>query len=343
MRTPLVSILIPAFNAEQWIADALRSAVGQTWPEKEIIIVDDGSTDKTAAIAKQFASMGVRVVTQNNSGAAAARNRAFSESRGEYIQWLDADDLLASSKIAEQMKDVAAENLGARTLLSSSFGRFTYRHYRTQFTPTALWSDLSPTEWLLRKMGQNLYMQTSTWLVSRELTEAAGPWNTSLWEDDDGEYFARMMLYCDRVRFVSRARVYYRVAGTGSVSHIGLSNKKREAHWLSMRLNISYLRTLEDSSRVRAACVRYLENSMVYFWADRRDIVLQAKELARELGGELSGPRLSWKYFGIRALLGNAAAYRAQLVLPNLRSSAVRSIDRALFFLEQGSRVNLPQ
>src|SRR6266404_3172364 len=104
----LVSILIPAFNAQEWIADTLRSAVRQTWQNKEIIVVNDGSSDQTLAIAQEFEPQGVRIFTQKNQGAAAARNKAFSLSQGDYIQWLDADDLLAPNKIALQMKIVSS-------------------------------------------------------------------------------------------------------------------------------------------------------------------------------------------------------------------------------------------
>src|ERR1700687_2315947 len=103
---PLVSILIPAFNAQDCISDTLRSAIAQTWERKEIIVVDDGSTDQTLAIARQFESQGVQVITQSNQGAAAARNKALSLSQGDYIQWLDSDDLLGPDKIALQMAAV---------------------------------------------------------------------------------------------------------------------------------------------------------------------------------------------------------------------------------------------
>ena len=149
---PLVSILIPAFNAERFIAETIESALGQTWRRKEIIVVDDGSTDRTLALAKDFGSRTVSVITQANLGAAAARNKAFSRAQGDYIQWLDADDLLAPDKIANQIRALDACS-SRQTILSSGWGYFIYRSHKAQFIPTGLWCDLSPVEWLLRKMG----------------------------------------------------------------------------------------------------------------------------------------------------------------------------------------------
>src|SRR5437762_11434458 len=114
---PLVSILIPAYNAELWIGDTIRSALAQTWARKEIIIVDDGSRDRTLSIARQFASEAVSVVTQENQGASAARNKAFELCQGDYIQWLDADDLFSSDKVAKQVA-AAQECQDKRRLLS---------------------------------------------------------------------------------------------------------------------------------------------------------------------------------------------------------------------------------
>lgn len=80
-----VSILIPAYNAQEWIADTLRSALAQTWKAKEIIVVDDGSTDRTLSIARGFESAGVGVFTQKNQGAAVTRSAAFAHSHGDYL------------------------------------------------------------------------------------------------------------------------------------------------------------------------------------------------------------------------------------------------------------------
>jgi glycosyltransferase involved in cell wall biosynthesis/peptidoglycan/xylan/chitin deacetylase (PgdA/CDA1 family) len=334
---PLVSILIPAFNSQEWIADTIRCAISQEWNRKEIIVVDDGSTDETLAIARQFASEGVRVVSQKNQGAAAARNAAFSLSHGDYIQWLDADDLIAPDKIAWQMHALG-QCRSKRTLLSSAFGKFLYRWYRAEFVPSALWCDLSPTEWLLRKMGENLYMQTATWLVSRELTEMAGLWDTRLLSDDDGEYFCRVLLASDGVRFVPEAKSYYRAPGAafgGTLSYIGQSAKKIKAHWLSMQLHISYLRSLEDSERVRVACLNYLQRSLIYFYREDVDIVKQAEQTARELGGELRAPYLSWKYSWFRRLFGWSVAKRIAFFSRKTRWSSQKLWDHTLFRIEK--------
>jgi glycosyltransferase involved in cell wall biosynthesis len=330
---PLVSILIPAFNSQKWIADTLRSAIAQTWPRKEIIVVDDGSTDQTLAVAREFACDSVHVVTQRNHGAAAARNNAFSLSQGDYIQWLDADDLIAPDKIARQI-EALHHSPSKLTLLSGAWGRFLYRYYRAKFVPTALWCDLSPAEWLIRKMGQNLHMQTATWLVSRELTEAAGPWDTRLLGDDDGEYFCRVLLASNGVRFVPEAKVYYRASGASSLSYIGHSNKKLDAQWVSMKAHIGYLRSLEESERVHAACVKFLQNWMVFFYPERLDIFEEAAEIARDLGGKLIVPPMSWKYSWIRVIFGLNIAKRAQILLPRLKWSVIRFWDNVLSRIE---------
>ena len=339
---PLVSILIPAYNAEEWIADTISSALAQTWPHKEIIVVDDGSKDNTLAIARQFESQGVQVITQRNQGASAARNDAFSRSRGEYIQWLDADDLLAPDKITRQM-EVVMQGLDKRTLLSSSWGHFKYRAYRTRFIPTSLWCDLPPLEWLQRKMDQNVFMQTATWLVSREVTEAAGPWDIRLLGDDDGEYFCRVLLASNGVRFVPDSKVYYRAFRFDGLSYIGRFPEKIEAHWISMLLHIQYIRSLADTPQVRAACLQYLRDSLIFFYPEQQHILDQANRLAEELGAPLGAPQASWKYSWMVFLFGWAKVKVAQHRIRRARWRIAKEIDRILFCLEGRRKLPPPQ
>ena len=178
-------------------------------------------------------------------------------------------------------------------------------------------------------------MQTATWLVSREVTSAAGLWNTQLLGDDDGEYFCRVLLQSSGVKFVPEAKVFYRAAGASSLSYIGRSSLKIEAHFRSMQLHIGYIRSLEDSPRVRKACVNYLQTWLVDFYPERPDIVKRAQDLAAELGGRLEPPRFSWKYAWLGALGGPDLAKRAQVFARNTRWSLTRSLDKALYRAEE--------
>jgi len=324
--TPRVSILIPAHNAGKWIAETIRSAAKQTWACKEIIIVDDGSTDNTISIARQFASPSIAVISQPNQGASAARNTAFALCQGDYIQWLDADDVLAPDKIARQLEALRLCE-SKHTLLSCAWGRFVKRPERAHFTPTALWCDLSPVEWMVRKMEQNIYMQTTAWLVSRELAEAAGPWDTRLWVDDDGEYFTRVILASDSVRFIPEAKTYYRASGSDSLSQIGLSRKKRESQLLSLELSVAHLRAVEESERVRAACLQALQMYLNYVLPEEPDLLGRAEALASSLGGHLSPPALSWQHALLKACFGVNAAKRTQLHYRKLKGTLKSSLN----------------
>ena len=105
MSRPLVSICMPAYNVEDYVADALDSALGQTWGKMEINVVNDGSTDRTADVIEGYADHEqVTVIHQGNQGAATARNRAYGESSGELIKFFDGDDLLSPEFVERQVK-----------------------------------------------------------------------------------------------------------------------------------------------------------------------------------------------------------------------------------------------
>ena len=185
-------------------------------------------------------------------------------------------------------------------------------------------------------MSSNLHMQTATWLTSRELTEAAGPWDTSQLSDDDGEYFYRVLLASEGTRFAPEAKVFYRITQSSRLSHIGASDRKKDAMLLSMKLHVHYLRSLEDSERVRKACLTYMQNWYHHFYPERPDIVAELQNMAAQLQGELEEPRLRWKYAWMKPVVGWKAAKWAQTALPQLKASCIRHCDEVIFKLEAG-------
>jgi len=329
----LVSILIPAFNAERFIAETVNSALNQTWTNKEIIVVDDGSTDGTANRVKQFKSPVLKVISQTNRRASGARNTALRHAQGDYIQWLDADDLLAPDKLSHQLRE--AEN-GAtnRTLLSSAFGTFFIQPRRAQFTPHDLWKDLAPINFLLAIFTQNLWMNPAVWLVSRRLTEIAGPWDERLSLDDDGEYFSRIVAASDYVKFVPEARSYYRRQNIASLSR-SVSDGACKSLCLSLKLRISQLRQLDDSHRTRKASLQLLRTWFDYFYPEKEDLLRELYDLADELGGTLPPPQLTWKYQPIKVLFGWKAVKKVKAIVSNTKLLAGVEYDRLLMALSR--------
>jgi glycosyltransferase involved in cell wall biosynthesis len=324
MRIPLVSILIPAFNAEKWIADALNSALNQTWSKTEIIVVDDGSRDRTLTIAKNFESATVKVLSQPNQGASAARNNALSVSQGDFIQWLDADDVLAADKIENHFVR-GALGPDTRVLLSSAWARFYRNPLKAKFRPTPLWRDLSPVEWLIIKMVQNDWMATQSWLISRKLAHAAGSWDVSLLRDNDGEYMTRVICASESIRFDESARSYVRRGLTESVSSgSNLSPRKIESIYDAVSSQIRELRNLEDSPRVRAAALCYLNRWSRYFYFEYPALCEKAQALARELGSTINPPSPSFKDRFLRRSLGVNGARRAKRLISVAKTSVLR-------------------
>jgi len=107
LSQPLVSIVIPCFNAEPFIGEAIESALGQTYPHKEVIVIDDGSTDQSLEVIRSFGDR-LRWETGPNRMACAARNRGLELANGEFVQFLDADDLLHVDKLEKQVPQALA-------------------------------------------------------------------------------------------------------------------------------------------------------------------------------------------------------------------------------------------
>jgi glycosyltransferase involved in cell wall biosynthesis len=325
---PLVSILIPAYNAERWITATINSALGQSWDRKEVIVVDDGSKDKTLEVARRLESKLVKVVGQQNGGACAARNTALTFAQGDYIQWLDADDLLAPDKIAAQLNHGNALP-DPKTLLTSAWGRFYFRTERATYRPDSMWADLRPVDWFLRKFEDGVWMNPGAWLVSRELTQVAGPWDLRLAVsgDDDGEYMCRLVAHSNGVQFARTATAFYRV-GNGGLSW-RRSDTALDAFFLATRLCIDHLRGLEDSERTRAASLAFLQARLRYFYRLKPAIVDAARSLAAGIGGTLNPPATSRQFRLVSSIVGWEKAMQLKNGLWTADVLCRRSLDRA--------------
>jgi len=323
-NNPLVSICIPTYNSGKWIKDTIHSALAQTWDNKELIIVDDGSVDNTYEVIKKFESDKVKIFRQENKGACAARNKALKGAKGDFIQWLDADDLLAPNKIENQLRN-SDLNPYSKVLHSGSWGFFYFCTARSKIIPTCLWQDLSRTEWLLNRFGQNIMMPNHSFLVSRKLTELVGPWNENLIINQDGEYFTRIIIACDLVKFHSESLCYYRRGNTRSISK---KNRIFEAISISHNLCVDHLLNFQDTVEMRAAAANFLNQFVsVFFNVDSAEIYANKKRI-ENLGGVINHPELSGKFIFLNKILGYGAVLKLKNQIWNSKIFFEKSIDK---------------
>jgi len=321
---PLVSIVIPAYNAERWIADTLKSALAQTWEHKEIIVVDDGSTDGSVATARRFASSGVKLVQQENRGPAAARNHAYRLSQGEYVQFIDADDLLSPDKIAEQIK--VLDEGPPRMLGICPWTYFQDGSDPEQGLAQNGWPAVdtdSPVEWLMELLGPEGpfgMVPHGAWLTPRTVAEDAGPWDETPSPDDDGEYFARVVLASAGIRRAAAGRFYYRkrpAGGSWSSTRVALL---QTGALYSLERKAEHLLGRTSDPRARRALANRFTQCAVESYPYFPDVTRRALEKAAELGGtDFMPPFGTWRGELFRRLFGWKAARQVQAIYHRYR------------------------
>ena len=326
---PLVSIIIPVFNSENWIDSTIRSALSQTWKNKEIIIIDDGSTDNSFEIIKHYENSNVKIIKQENKGASAARNLGLDYAQGDYIQWLDSDDILAPDKISTQLENCEFK-FDPKTLLSSAWGYFYHRLKSVKLNQTPLWKDLYPIDWIKLHINSQYFMADCSWLVSRELTTLAGKWNEDLSYNDDGEYFCRVISKCESIKFEEDALSYYRKGNLESLSRsISVSQKAFQSLSLSVNLCVDILLSMDNSDESKKISINAL-NKLIINDDSFKAIVQSNKERIVSLGGKIELPKVSKKFKFINQILGEKLAQTLKTKLWYFQISLSRSYEKCL-------------
>lgn len=218
-----VSVVIPTYNRGDLIHETLDSVKAQTLPDWECIVVDDGSTDETEAVVKKYTEKDnrfryIRRPDNRIKGGNSCRNIGLEVAQGEYIQFLDSDDLLASNKFEEQVR--ALSNYPGNTVATCKWGRFTtiQEHLNSKPNePTYISSDGALK--LFDVFGKHsIWFPPHVYLTRRSVIEKAGYWNEDLKMNQDGEFFARVLLSASQIVFVPTTEVYYRRHTGGNTS-----------------------------------------------------------------------------------------------------------------------------
>jgi glycosyltransferase involved in cell wall biosynthesis len=206
MEQPLVSVIIPAFNSSAYVLEAIESALGQTYARIEVIVVDDGSTDDTAEKLRDLIeSKRIRYQFQTNKGLGAARNTGIRLASGQYLQFLDADDLIVPTKIEKQIQRL--ENSGLASVCGSDFRSF---HHSD---PSVLFGgDPFKGEFPLRSVTQLFEFETviHRWLFPSGLVRDAAGFETNMPATEDWLLLWKLAAGNARFEYIEEPFALYR-------------------------------------------------------------------------------------------------------------------------------------
>ncbi len=215
--TPLVSVVIPAYNASQFIAETIDSVLAQSYSQFEMLIIDDGSTDKTVEIINQYCQQDRRVqlISQTNAGVSWARNRGAELSNGELVAFLDADDRWATHKLKTQV-DFMAEH----PEIAVCFGRIEFMRSDGALTgqrSNGRLTQIQPEHLLY----ENPTITTSNWMMRRTVSQTYGGFDPDMNYSEDVDYLLRIML-CgnEKIMGIDDVLTYYRTNDQGLSSDL---------------------------------------------------------------------------------------------------------------------------
>ncbi len=238
---PLVSIIIPTYNRAHLIGETLDSVLAQTYKNWECIVVDDGSTDYTNELLEFYCAKDARYQYHHRpknrtKGANACRNYGFELSKGEYVQWLDSDDLLSEDKIEAQMKLLLTQDE-----IDVSFCKWvSFKDEISKFSqeckPEFFYSLKTPKQFFNYIVLHGGFFAPHVYLVKRQQIIKAGGWNEYLKINQDGEFFSRVLLVSSVIAFSEKGMAYYRRDASNDNTSIYSTPDKVEDVILSWKL-----------------------------------------------------------------------------------------------------------
>lgn len=276
-----VSIIIPLHNTEAYIQATLDSCIKQSYQNLEIIVVENGSTDKSYEKAIAVKDPRISVYAIGKASAAKARNYGLQKATGAYIQFLDADDLLSPNKIAAQL--TALRQKTGNWVASCAWAKFENDIAEAQVKEQQVWREENPIDWCIKSWQGGGMMIPGCWLIPRSLIEIAGEWNEDLTLHDDGEFMCRVLVNATGQVFVNDALVYYRQ----SANSLSKQNKDYKAAQSALSVYQSYERTIftkKDNQLIRFSLAHNYSNFIYEFYPNHKDLIQRAKEQLDGLG-----------------------------------------------------------
>lgn len=277
-----ISIIIPCYNAAKYIKETLDSILQQTFKDFEVILIDDGSKDDTATIIQSYQDARIRFYQQTNQGQCKASNFGLSLAQGNYIKFIDADDVINETHLQAQWEQV---NGATDVLASCTWGRFFDENPNSAvFIPETVWKTMPSLEWIKASLTQrNDMMGAWVWLIPKEVLDKTGGWDERLSLNNDFEFSMRLLTHVKEVRFAEEAKLYYR-SGMATLSQT-FSRKAFKSAILSNELGCAYLLQKEDNEETRNLCANRYQEWVFRIYPSNKDLVKQLEKKIKILGG----------------------------------------------------------
>ncbi len=217
---PLVSVVIPVFNCQAYIAEAVESALSQDYPCIEVIVVNDGSTDGTLSELRRFGDR-IRVIDQVNSGPPRARNAGMAAANGEYIAFLDADDIWLQGKLWAQVSHLESNpDVGTCYFQWHVWPADADGVYRRPVFASDSVRDAKPNPtksgWVYQRLLFDCELLTTTVMVRASVARQVGEFDRGLWNGDDYDYWLRLSQAAPITRLEPAGALYRELPGSVS-------------------------------------------------------------------------------------------------------------------------------
>lgn len=276
MDKGLVSIIIPCYNSENYIEETIRSVLDQTYKNFELIIADDGSTDRSAEIINSFQDERIKYLYQKNNGAPAAKNNAIRNAQGAYISFLDSDDLWESGKIEKQVSIIDRfDAVFCDYKIIDENGKLT-----DQQTMPMVYDPEQAKDQILK--GNIILGSSSSVIAHRKVIENVGFFSENLTMGEDWDYWYRIIWHGYQLGFVDEklVRIRMREGSMQAASRVSKGNS------LELLLN-GFLENKKLSNRQKAIVFHTLFRYECYLRMDFRKVIQYYRSMIKNDPGKL--------------------------------------------------------
>ena len=303
---PLVSVLIPLYNAEEYLSDTLESIIEQTYKNIEVIIVDDGSLDNSLEIARTYEERyeRIKVISQGNQGAASARNSAFSFSSGDYIQYQDADDLLHPDKIRLQIEALSSDGFDPYVMAISRWYRFYKSIDSIKKQELVIYKNYdTPKDILVDAWSNAHYSIVNSWMIPRDLHERTGKWDETISVLDDSVFFASLVVLSKKIVYADKSIAYWRQDNLNSLSK-NITREGMRSHLLACDNYVEIVRDHLDYPGIKYALAMEYSKLIYRAYPVYMDLVKEAEMKLKRLGYAEPLPMPTYKFRFFTKLFG---------------------------------------